>query len=79
MHNTERRNRNERRRGDYGPPKGCAERRRRAERRLPDVAETDISAAEWEHFFGRVATTSNTHNPLLEQAADVFDRVRGSH
>jgi hypothetical protein len=51
----ERRALRERRLRDLGPPKGCDDRRREIERRLPVVAEYAISDAEWKLFFGATA------------------------
>lgn len=72
----ERRIRKERRQFDSGPPPGCFERRRRAERRLPTAEESSISDAEWELYFGSAGTAANTADTMLDHAADVFDKVR---
>ncbi len=37
----------DRRKQDVGPPQGWQERRRKAERRLPTVVETDVSEQEF--------------------------------
>ena len=74
----ERRARNEQRLYDAGPPRGCCERRRRAERRLPAIEENMISDAEWEKFFGGHSPKPANHSQL-DQAADIFDRARNSH
>jgi hypothetical protein len=42
----------DRREEELGPPHGWKERRRRTERRIPCIVEHDISADEWEHYFG---------------------------
>ena len=47
----------DRRRSDLGPPNGWCERRKRVERRLPDVEEDVISESEW---FRRVAAFKAT-------------------
>lgn len=72
----ERRQRSERRHGDCGPPKGCCERRRRTERRLPELVEATISDSEWEKFFGRTTDVSTNRGDPLDQAAEVFGRAR---
>lgn len=72
----ERRSRTDRRQFDSGPPRGCFERRRRAERRLPAAEENAISDAEWERYFGAAGQVSNTHDSLLDHAAEVLDKVR---
>jgi len=72
----ERRQRNERRHSEYGPPKGCCERRRRTERRLPELVEATISDSDWEKLFGQTAATSTNRGDALDQAAEVFGRAR---
>lgn len=71
----ERRTRSDRRQFDSGPPRGCFERRRRAERRLPSTEESTISDAEWERYFGAAGATSTTADSAHEQAAEVLDKV----
>jgi hypothetical protein len=75
----ERRTPSDRRQRDSGPPRGGIERRRHAERRLPTAAEAEISADEFEKYFGSVAKATNTNDYLLDQAAEVFDRVRDGY
>ena len=75
---TDRRAHNEQRLHDAGPPRGCCERRRRAERRLPAIEENVISDAEWEKFFGGHSRASSD-TKQFEQAAEIFDRARNSH
>jgi hypothetical protein len=71
----ERRVRLERRGRDVGPPKGCFDRRRNAERRLPEAAEAELSADDFAKYFGaEVKAPENIQH--LELAAEVFDRVR---
>lgn len=72
----ERRSRTDRRQFDSGPPRGCFERRRRAERRLPTAEEQAISDAEWERYFGASGQASNTPDSFLDHAAEVLDKVR---
>lgn len=69
----------ERRLRDFGPPRGCVERRRHAERRLPIAQETEISADDFALLFGATAKSSNTNDYLLDQAAEVFDKVRDGY
>lgn len=71
----ERRGRPERRNRDIGPPNGCFDRRRTAERRLPDTAEAELSADDFAKYFGSVnKVTANTDQ--LDLAAEVFERAR---
>lgn len=72
----ERRSRTDRRQFDSGPPRGCFERRRRAERRLPTAEENAISDAEWERYFGGGGKAANTPDSVLDHAAEVLDKVR---
>ena len=75
----DRRVRNDQRLDDSGPPRGCCERRRRAERRLPSIEESMISDAEWERLFGSHSRDQTANNPLLDQAAEIFDRARNNY
>lgn len=54
-----RRNGSDRRHRDYGPPTGCTERRKHAERRLPVAEETELSAEDFAQLFGSVAKLGN--------------------
>lgn len=76
---TERRARTERRHIDAGPPRGSSERRRSAERRLPAAVDCTISDADWEKYFGGSTKAANTNDFMLDQASEVFDRVRDSY
>lgn len=73
----EQRSRSDRRQRDAGPPHGCFDRRRRCERRLPNVEEGTLSDAEWQVFFG--GTVRQTGDAVADRAAAVFDRVRDGH
>ncbi|MER2539515.1 MAG: hypothetical protein ABTQ26_09760 [Azonexus sp.] len=75
----DRRARDDQRLVDRGPPSGCCERRRRAERRLPSIEESTISDAEWESLFGSHLRDQTASNPLLDHAAEIFDRAKNSH
>ncbi len=72
----ERRQRSERRHSDYGPPQGCCERRRRTERRLPELVEATISDSDWEKLFGRIPVAATASVDASDQAAEVFGRAR---
>jgi hypothetical protein len=72
----ERRIKAERRQFDSGPPRGCFERRRHAERRLPTAEESSISDADWERYFGSAGGAATITDPLHDQAAEVLDKVR---
>ena len=76
----ERRERQERRKRDAGPPAGCFERRRTVERRLPAAAEAELSADDFAKYFGSLAKTASKtpgNTDQLDLAADVFERARG--
>lgn len=72
----ERRTRKDPRQLDSGPPSGCFDRRRRAERRLPTAEESLISDTDWDRYFGTTAGASNSSDVMLDHAAEVLDRVR---
>ena len=71
----ERRVRADQRTLDLGPPKGCFERRKKAERRLPGIEEAAMSDEEWQLYFGQVGKPAKIHDAKTDQAADVFDRA----
>jgi len=48
----ERRGAHDRRQREIGPPKGWSDRRRSRERRIPGIAELEVSEAEWLMYFG---------------------------
>ncbi|HXE36884.1 MAG TPA: hypothetical protein VN639_00310 [Azonexus sp.] len=73
----DRRSRTDRRQFDSGPPRGCFERRRRAERRLPTAEENTISDAEWELYFGAAGRAPVIPDAVLDHAAEVLDKARG--
>lgn len=68
----ERRTRTDRRQRDSGPPTGCSERRRQADRRLPQVVESVFSDAEWEALFGGMHKSSNVRSDAQDEASDVL-------
>lgn len=69
---TERRVKTERRKEDIGPPKGCFERRKRPDRRLPVAEETQLSADEFARLFGGMPGTGALAS---ERAAAILDRA----
>ena len=71
---SERRAARERRHVDAGPPKGCCERRRRADRRLSTAEEVQMSADDFERFFGSAKAASGATREH-DAAAEVFGRV----
>jgi hypothetical protein len=60
----------DRRGHDRGPPTNCYERRKRPERRLPQVEDADISAGEFASLFSRYSVAHDDH------ASDVLERNR---
>lgn len=72
----ERRTGGDRRVSESGPPHGWRDRRRRTERRIPEISEQEISDAEWESYFGSSKTAAESPSAHSEKAADVFDRIR---
>lgn len=72
----ERRTRSDRREIDLGPPNTRVERRRKAERRLPEAAEAELSADEFAKYFGSAATKVPKESEQIEQGAEVLERVR---
>jgi hypothetical protein len=63
-----RREKQERRHTEAGPPAGWRERRRSVERRLPSVEETEISETDWHAYF--VATRQK----IEDQVDQVFGK-----
>lgn len=83
-HSLAARTKEDRRRNDYGPPKGWKERRRTAERRRPEIEECIVSESEWMFYFGqKTMQTANgaihvteTEMVQVEISSEVFARVR---
>jgi len=75
---SERRNPGDRRQLEAGPPHGWRDRRRRTERRIPEIEECVVSESEWQHYFGRRPAVAAADSLTMEQAADIFGRVRDS-
>lgn len=69
-----RRTRSDRRQLDFGPPAGCCERRKHAERRLPVAEEAEMSAEDFARLFGSVAKFGNA-DYQFDAASQVYDRV----
>jgi hypothetical protein len=67
----------DRRDEDRGPPCGWKDRRRKAERRIPTVEETDMSESQWLNYFGRSLEENTENRQSQEAAADIFDKHRG--
>ena len=76
----ERRNRLDRRIIDCAPPHGWKDRRRTAERRIPEIVELDVSDAEWAQYFGDVAKVRAqalvVNSLQLDKASEVLNRIR---
>lgn len=68
----------DRRQEELGPPQGWKDRRRRTERRMPEINEFVVSESEWLSYFGTVRSVPMTVNALTtsEVAADIFDGIR---
>lgn len=71
----ERRKQTDRRHRDAGPPKGWKDRRRSSERRLPLAVENDLSADDFERYFGKATPSVGSNAKAIEEAAEVFGRV----
>lgn len=67
---------NDRRGRDNGPPKGCFERRRKTERRLPVAEEAPLSDDEFAKYFGAAFASSAKAQLKQEQAAEILGRAR---
>ena len=72
---SDRRNRADRRQEELGPPNGWKERRRRTERRFPEIEEHTISEDEWLQYFG-TAKLAVSDNGAVELSSSVLDRIR---
>lgn len=71
----ERRVRSDRRHRDVGPPAGWGERRCRSERRLPQAVEGELSAEEFERYFGKTPRQGDSGSHAQEAAAEIFGRM----
>ncbi|MDD2741032.1 MAG: hypothetical protein PHV02_02095 [Rhodocyclaceae bacterium] len=76
LNNQERRVRIEQRQRDIGPPMACAERRKKAERRLPIIGEAVMSDEDWQLYFGNHDKPGLANDAGAEHAAAIFDRAR---
>jgi len=62
---------------DLGPPRGWQERRRHAERRMPETMEIEMSESEWQALFVQRPPKAAAPAPVFnEQADDIFTRQR---
>lgn len=66
---------NDRRDDDNGPPHGWKDRRRRTERRIPEIEEQVISEDEWLLYFGSAAPVTPALAPASEAASSIPDKV----
>lgn len=68
----------DRRQEELGPPQGWKDRRRRTERRMPEINEFVVSEAEWLSYFGGARSAPIAVNALSsgEVGADIFDGIR---
>lgn len=75
---SERRDCADRRQDEIGPPRGWKDRRRRTERRIPALAEYEVSESEWLAYFGSAGRPAITAGGIAsgELASEVFDRIR---
>lgn len=80
IHSLERRDRHDRRVIDAAPPPGWKDRRRNAERRIPELVEQEVSEADWALYFGGItkvpAQTLVTSTLQIDKAAEVLNRIR---
>lgn len=79
MNNNDRRLVNDRRQDDIGPPSGWRDRRRRAERRLPELSEFVLSEIDFQNYFGvarRTAAPASAGILAGDDSFEVFARVR---
>lgn len=74
----ERRDCADRRQNEFGPPSGWKDRRRRTERRIPELDECEVSESEWLAYFGAAGKPALAAGGGAgsELAAEVFDRIR---
>jgi len=70
----ERRDCADRRQDDIGPPSGWKDRRRRTERRIPELDECEFTESQWLTYFGGAGKPALAGGSEL--AAEVFDRIR---
>lgn len=68
----------DRRQDELGPPEGWKDRRRRTERRMPEISEFVVSEAEWLSYFGAPSSAPLAASTLAsgEVAADIYDGIR---
>lgn len=68
----------DRRVDESGPPHGWKDRRRRTERRIPEIVEFVATESEWLMYFGPSRQPDPTASAYAssEAAADIFDHIR---
>lgn len=78
MRDHERRDLNDRRDEDQGPPEGWRDRRRHAERRIPQIEEQVLSEEEWSQYFfaPKKCPQPDAIEPELSAAAFDEGRIR---
>lgn len=59
---------------DTGPPRTCAERRRLAERRIPEITEIEVSANDWDRYFNHITLRTSQGSVEADLVAEVFGR-----
>lgn len=74
---SERRKEHDRRQREAGPPNGWRDRRKKAERRIPETAEYVVSEADWLRYFGHLPAQS-AGNTKPSPAASALARVGDS-
>lgn len=65
----------DRRKKDVGPLNRLPERRKKPERRMPQVEDVELSQEEFMKLFGVQTNIRNTDHQL-ELASEVFEKVR---
>lgn len=76
--NFERRDCADRRQDEVGPPSGWKDRRRRTERRIPELDEYEVSETEWLAYFGGTGKPALAASGVaaIDLPTEVFDRIR---
>ena len=75
-HYRNRRGSGDRREQELGPPIGWRERRRKTERRIPEISEQVISEDDWQLYFGEKPKGAQPTIANSDAASDVFDKNR---
>jgi hypothetical protein len=67
----------DRREEESGPPHGWKDRRRRTERRIPEIVEFVATESEWLMYFGPASQPDPAANVRAgSEATDIFDHLR---